>query len=266
MVCPTPASDWPESWTLSHHYDRMEVCGDHPRSGYASAYRARRRVTLRMVHRAVGPGATILDLAAAQGNFTLALAEEGYHVTWNDLRAELEGYVRLKWTHGDVRYLPGNILTMDAIQPYDLVIATEVIEHVAHPDVFLTTLATLVKPGGYVILTTPNGEYCRNQLPRFSDCADPSVFESAQFKPDADGHIFLLHQDEIRHLAHAAGLRLLELDYYASLLTAGHLGLSRILTGLPPQLIDRAESVAAGLPEFMQRRLLAGCAVLLTRP
>lgn len=266
MICPTPSPDWPESWTLSHHYDRMEVCGDHPRSGYASAYRARRRATLRMVHRAVDPGATILDLAAAQGNFTLALAEEGYQVTWNDLRANLEGYVRLKWTHGDVRYVPGNILVMDAAQTYDLVLATEVIEHVAHPDVFLGKLATLVRPGGCMVLTTPNGEYCRNRLPRFSDCADPSVFESAQFKPDADGHIFLLHQDEIRTLAAAAGLRVLELDYYASVLTAGHLGLSRILSVLPPQLIDRAERIAEGLPALATRRLLAGCAVLLTRP
>ena len=38
----------------------------------------------------------MLDLAAGQGNFSLALAERGYRVTWNDLRGDLEGYVRLK--------------------------------------------------------------------------------------------------------------------------------------------------------------------------
>jgi F0F1-type ATP synthase membrane subunit a len=69
-----PAAGWPESWELSYHYDRLELYGESPRSGYVYAYDSRRRTTLDLVRRAVAPGATVLDVAAAQGNFTLALA------------------------------------------------------------------------------------------------------------------------------------------------------------------------------------------------
>ncbi len=86
-----------------------------------------------MVRRSAPPGARILDVAAAQGNFTLTLAEPGYEVTWNDLRHELAEYVRLKHEHGVVHYLPGEIFGLDASEPFDVVLATEIVEHVAHP-------------------------------------------------------------------------------------------------------------------------------------
>lgn len=243
----------------------MELYGENAHSGYASAYRTRRAVTLDLVHRAARPGASVLDLAAAQGNFALMLAEEGYQVTWNDLRAELADYVRSKWESGDLRYLPGNALDLAGLAPFDLVLATEVIEHVAHPDVFLKKIFALVKPRGHLVLTTPNGEYFRNRLPRYSDCPDPSVFEDRQFRPDGDGHLFLLHRDELDRLARAAGFEVLEFQYYSSFLTAGHLKLSHLLKRLPLSLIDRAESLASRFPTFVQRKVHTGCAVLLKK-
>jgi hypothetical protein len=63
--------------------------------GYALAYRNR-------CQESHTPGATILDLAAAQENFTLALAERGYRVTWNGLRTDLAGYVQKKHERGEV--------------------------------------------------------------------------------------------------------------------------------------------------------------------
>lgn len=45
-------------------------------------------------------------------------------------------------------------------EPYDVVLTSEVIEHVPHgqKEDFLAKLFKLVKPGGYVVLTTPRGE------------------------------------------------------------------------------------------------------------
>jgi len=50
----------------------------------------------------------VLDIAAAQGNFALTMAELGYDVTWNDLRDDLVGYVREKHERGSISFSPGN--------------------------------------------------------------------------------------------------------------------------------------------------------------
>ena len=114
-----------------------------------------------------------LARAVARGNYTLWLAEQGYDVTWNDLRADLEGYVRLKHERGSVRYAPGDAFKLEFPEPFDLVIITEIIEHVAHPDEFLAQVARLTRPGGYVLLSTPNGGYFLSDRPRFSDPNQP---------------------------------------------------------------------------------------------
>jgi GT2 family glycosyltransferase/SAM-dependent methyltransferase/Flp pilus assembly protein TadD len=53
-----------------------------------------------------------------------------------------------------------NILRRPDFTPYDVVLTSEVIEHVPHgqKETFLAQLAQLLKPDGYLILTTPRGE------------------------------------------------------------------------------------------------------------
>ncbi len=53
-----------------------------------------------------------------------------------------------------------SILRRPDFQPYDVVLTSEVIEHVPHgqKETFLAQLAQLLKPDGYLILTTPRGE------------------------------------------------------------------------------------------------------------
>ena len=241
MKKPIYDPNWLESWKLSYHYDLLEFFGDTSNIGYTSAYQCRFDKTINAVKKYVPIGSKIIDVAAAQGNFSLRLGELGYRVVWNDLRGELIDYVKLKYETGDVNYFPGNCFDLNSPETFDAAIITEVIEHVAHPDEFLRNIAYLIKPGGCIIMTTPNGEYIRNNLPKFSDCPDPSVFESIQFKPDGDGHIFLLHRDEINALVRLAGLEIKELHLFTNPLTAGNLKTSYFLHLIPKFLIDRLE-------------------------
>jgi 2-polyprenyl-3-methyl-5-hydroxy-6-metoxy-1,4-benzoquinol methylase len=245
MKKPIYESNWLESWKLSYHYDLLEFFGNTTNLGYTSAYQRRFNQTIDALKRYVPTGARIIDVAAAQGNFSLRLSELGYLVTWNDLRGELADYVKLKYESGDINYVVGNCFDLDLLGTFDAAIVTEVIEHVAHPNDFLRNIAGLINPGGYIIMTTPNGEYIRNNLPRFSDCPDPSEFEGIQFKPDGDGHIFLLHRDEIEKFARTVGLTLIQLDLFTNPLTAGHLKTSHFLHLIPKPLINAIESLTS---------------------
>jgi 2-polyprenyl-6-hydroxyphenyl methylase/3-demethylubiquinone-9 3-methyltransferase len=266
MIEPKIRDDWPDSWRTAYKYDRIEIFAPDGQHGRARAYAERMARTIAMIESVATPPARILDIAAAQGNFSLRLAELGYRVTWNDLRAELAEYVQLKHEHGDVDYLPGDVFGLAPTAPYDVVLITEIIEHVAHPDEFLAQAARLARPGGHVVMTTPNGEYFANRLPKFSDCADPSKFETAQFQPDGDGHIFLLHRDEIEPLSRLAKLTILSTDLFTSFFAAGRLRTQALLGATPPDLADQIEDLLAKLPDPIASRMFTQMAVCFRKP
>lgn len=260
-----PKIDWLESWKISYFYDSLEIYGEKTYPGYFYAYKQRYEKTLALIQKVAYPGCKILDVAAAQGNFSLALAEIGYDITWNDLRSELIDYVKLKWEYGSISYMPGNVFDLSFEAAFDIILIAEVIEHTAHPDQFLKKIAAMVKPNGYIVMSTPNGGYFRNQLPKFSDCLDPSLFESIQFSPDADGHIFLLHIDEIFSLSKSAGLQILEVSLFSNPLTNGHIKLAALLQFLPSQWIEQCETWTQNLPLKLQKKINAGMAVLFKK-
>jgi len=262
-----PQEDWPEHWKTSYAYDLLEVYGE-PRGnrGYAYAYRNRREATLDLVRRAAPSGAAVLDVAAAQGNFSLLLAEMGYRVTWNDLREGLADYVGLKRERGEIEFRPGNVFGLDLPDAFDVVLLLEVIEHVAHPEELLRKAAGLVRPGGHVVLTTPNGRYLANRLPRLADIENRAELERMQFKPDADGHLFLLHPDDLPGLAGGAGLVLREVRHFTNPLTAGHMKLSPLLGLLPGGLVRALDRVTRASPAFLRHRLHAHMAAFFERP
>ncbi len=262
----TPEDNWPASWKASYRYDLEEVYGRIKNCGYAYAYERRRRATFSLVTEVLPPGASILDIAAAQGNFSIALAEMGYEVTWNDMRVELADYVRLKQEFGKIHFAPGNAFNVQLPATFDGVLITEVIEHTAHPDQLLIRAAELVRPGGYVIMTTPNGAYIRNKLPKFSESSDPGVYESVQFQPDADGHIFLLHPDEVEPLAARAGLVLEKMILSTNPLTSGHVKTEFFLRRLPRPVVDGIEHFTGALPSGLTTRLMTQIAARFRRP
>lgn len=258
---------WPDSWKYSYPYDEVEIYGGEAIDyGYAYAYQNRKNKALELITSVLPKGSRILDVAAAQGNFSLALAELGYRVTWNDLRSELIDYVKLKHESGEIEFKPGNVFEISRDDLYDGVLITEIIEHVAHPDDFLRKISELVKPGGYIVMTTPNGGYLTNRLPRFSDCENPEIFESEQFKPNSDGHIFLLWPDEIVTLAERAGLIVDKVLLFTTPLSQGHLKLRFLLPYLPRAVVSTVDRIASSLPRVISTRLLAHSAARYRRP
>jgi 2-polyprenyl-3-methyl-5-hydroxy-6-metoxy-1,4-benzoquinol methylase len=263
MRQPVPSDDWSELWKGYFQTDRAEWWGWRINIGYTYAYQRRFAEAMRLVGRYLPTGSTIIDVAGGQGNFSLALAEHGYRMVWNDLQADLQGYVQLKWEAGDIRYLPGNAFEIDHEHLYDAVLATEIIEHVAHPDDFLAQLASLVRPGGLIFLSTPHGGYVRTGLPTFAQVHDHVALESQQFQPGSEGHLFLFTNDELIALAAAAGLDVVEMTNFTSPVFSSARGLAaRSLRFVPRRVADAIN----GAVERMSKRLLMNTAVVLRRP
>jgi len=265
VAMPSEMQAWPQSWKDAYRFDRIEVYGDRVNLGHTYQYQNRLATAMALIRSVLRPGARILDVAAAQGNYSIALARAGYRVTWNDIREDLAGYVEMKADGLPIDYRPGNIFAMD-LSGFDMILIGEVIEHVAHPDALLRHIVTLVRPGGYVLMTTPNGEYAGHNLPKFSECADPSKFEAMQFGPDSENHIFLLHEDELGWLTRNAGLHITTLRRINNPLTNGH-GFLRHATPLVPRAVVMAIERATErlLPRALGSKLHSSYVVLLTR-
>lgn len=268
MRRPKYDESWPESWKLSYQYDELEIGNSRKDPGYTYQYGIRRGWAIRTIEKLLQPGGIVLDVAGASGNFTLPLAEKGYRVVWNDLRSELAELVKRKYEFGSVEFSSGNIFDFasDWADRFDGVLAAEIIEHVAHPDRFLVCLAGMLKPGGWLFLTTPNGKYFRNKLPRFSDCPDPSIYESDQFKPNADGHIFLLDCGELRALTANAGLEVQHIQLMTNPLTCGHVKLGHLLPYLPARVVWALEAGTQKSPQAIRERINGQLVACLRRP
>lgn len=208
----------------------------------------------------------VLEVAAGDGALSACLAARGISVAVNDLRTDLLTAAIANFTNGDrITVLSGNLFDLEphATGLFDLVIATEVVEHVAHTDLFLRHLARFLTPDGRIFLTTPNGSYFRNRLPTHSMVEDFAALESAQFKPDADGHLFLITPAELTAIAHQAGLRPLEIDLMAIPVITGHCGFSILHYRHLARLCYWFETHSRRLPFWLREKICFSMAAIL---
>lgn len=208
----------------------------------------------------------VLEVAAGDGALSACLAARGIEVVVNDLRTEvLESAIANFQTMDRIAVLPGNLFDLDpdATGRFDLIIATEVVEHVAHTDEFLRHLARFLTPDGRIFLTTPNGSYFRNSLPTHSTIDDFAALESEQFKPDSDGHLFLITPRELIAIAHSAGLHPLEIDLLAIPFITGHCGFSIIHYRRLGRLYYWFEAQSRRLPFWLREKICFSMSAVL---
>jgi 2-polyprenyl-3-methyl-5-hydroxy-6-metoxy-1,4-benzoquinol methylase len=161
----------------------------------------------------------VLEVASGGGGLSACLAKAGCGVVVNDLLEDGTREAIKEYSTGDaLQFIGGNLFNLlpEQTGQFDLVIACEIIEHVAHPLDLLKHLREFLLPGGRILLTTPNGSHFRNKLPTYTQVADLSELESRQFMPDADGHLFLFSPQELTELASTAGLRIEQLKCWGT--------------------------------------------------
>lgn len=210
----------------------------------------------------------VLEVAAGDAALCACLQQTGCDVTANDLSQEnLEQSVANFRNRTQIRTLPGNVFDLDPADAgsFDLVIACEIIEHVAHTVEFLSQLRRFLTADGHLLLTTPNGAYFRNRLRTYSQVEDFAVLESKQFKPDVDGHLFLITPTEIRQIASQAGLDVHRLLVWGTPFISGESGFRILSKILPTQLCYVLERSSQRLSSPILHKFGNSLSVLLTQ-
>lgn len=118
----------------------------------------------------------VLDVGGRKSPYTVGLPAD---VTLLDIprESEMQTKLNLGLTHGLLQQLRKRRSNITAVTlqdmtqctlptaSYDGVICVEVIEHVPHDKALVTQIARVLKPGGWLYMTTPNGDYIRNEPP-----------------------------------------------------------------------------------------------------
>jgi len=104
----------------------------------------------------------ILDAGCGNGYVASQLAADGHDVIAID-QAE-DGISLAKECYPDVDFEVRSVYddVSDIASNMDVVISSEVIEHLYSPQRFLQNMRRHIKPGGYLILTTPYHGYLKN--------------------------------------------------------------------------------------------------------
>jgi 2-polyprenyl-3-methyl-5-hydroxy-6-metoxy-1,4-benzoquinol methylase len=221
MKLPEERTD--SDWSHLRQHDVEELWDQSINPHVASAYAVRLNTMLEIVSELAGEGGRILDVGCAQGTLGLTLAERGFRVSLLDVRPGNIEYARARHERGEVDFYAG--LLGEEMPPradYDVVVCTEVLEHVPEPSQLLRELARKARPNGAVCLTTPNADYLLSALPSFGQAAQHVIDNAEANSLDGDAHRFLYSREELIALARGVGLKIERHGFFVPLWMEGH--------------------------------------------
>ena len=147
-------------------------------------------------------GLRVLDLPAGNGLLSDALRAMGHEVVCGDINRERADY---------------HYVDMAAPLPFDdasfdAALCLEGVEHLVDPVVFIAELSRVIRPGGHIVLSTPNVMNFYSRLHflftgayyQFNPAAVPQV---ARGEAADRGHIFPLSYFQLRYLFDQNGMR-----------------------------------------------------------
>jgi 2-polyprenyl-3-methyl-5-hydroxy-6-metoxy-1,4-benzoquinol methylase/glycosyltransferase involved in cell wall biosynthesis len=178
------------------------------------------------------PRGRVLDLGCSGGRLSERIRARGHEVVGVDgveipgVRDRLDSFVLADLEDG---------IPAAAGRGFDVVIAADVIEHVREPEGLLREMASVLAPGGQIIISTPNFAhwYARGRV------------VTGTFDYDRRGildqtHLRFFTRASLRRMVRAAGLDVLDLRY----------------TGLPLDVLTRGDNRKARLARSLDRRLV----------
>jgi ubiquinone/menaquinone biosynthesis C-methylase UbiE len=105
-------------------------------------------------------GKRVLDAGCGSGYGTAALAETASGVTGVDVAADAIAYAREHYSAPHVQFAEGSCAALPVADgSADVVVAFEVIEHLADWRAFLHEVCRVLAPDGLLVISTPNKDY-----------------------------------------------------------------------------------------------------------
>lgn len=181
------------------------------------------------VQKVLPKGAKILDMGCGQGALSMRLSDLGYQMVACDQNVEdfkASGKIPFFSLNFNSSFEIEQFITENE-NTFDGVLGIEVIEHVENPWEYIRNLKRLVKPGGFIFVSTPNitSWYSRmiflftGQFPGFID-------------PDLIGHINPITPWELNVIANKTDLETIKMR------AGGDLALIWINSSLPKTLLS----------------------------
>ena len=141
--------------------DKTEYAYEASAASCAHAYLS---APLKKLVQSLGKSGTVLDLGCGNGSFSHELSKLGFEVYGIDRSASgiqiaREAFPKVQFTLGDVE----EDLSPDPFQIdcFDVVVSTEVVEHLYRPRRLIQNAFQLLKPSGYFITSTPYHGYVK---------------------------------------------------------------------------------------------------------
>ncbi len=105
----------------------------------------------------VTPGSRVVDVGCGSGEFPAMAAAAGYAACGIDVSEPSIEVARKLHRGVDFRVADASDLAVSELESFDVVTLWDVIEHVLRPHEVIASAATLLRPGGLIVLGTPNG-------------------------------------------------------------------------------------------------------------
>lgn len=155
--------------------------------------------------------ASVLDVGCGSGALAEAIQKKGYQVWGIELNEQAAEAARARGVH---RVIQGDITSLASVRPalgdmrFDYLVFSDVLEHLYDPFTILTEYASLLKPGGRVLVSVPNALVWSNRLAfllgRF-EYADTGVMDRT--------HIRFFTVRSAKRLVAAGGFHVRKVDF-----------------------------------------------------
>ena len=221
MKLPEPRDD--RDWSRLRQHDLEELWEHATNPHVAASYAARISLLLDRVGACAGPRERVLDVGGAQGTLGLLLAERRFEASLLDVRDTNIEYARARYERGTVSFHV-ELLAESALpdEHYDVVVCTEVLEHVREPARLITSLRLEGSCWGSALSDHPERRLLVRPLADLRTATQETIDQAEANSLDGDAHRYLFTKEELTALVRGVGLRVEEHGFFLPAWLEGH--------------------------------------------